>query len=48
MSCFNEKTVPVISTLAKEFAIFDKWFSSVPGIFLMKSFMIKYFKDQQM
>jgi phospholipase C len=31
MSCFNEKTVPVISTLAKEFAIFDKWFSSVPG-----------------
>ncbi len=31
MSCFNPQTVPVISTLATEFAFFDRWYSSVPG-----------------
>jgi phospholipase C len=31
MDCFNSKTVPVISTLAKEFALFDMWFASHPG-----------------
>eukprot|EP01121_Diplochlamys_sp_Union-15-3_P013192 TRINITY_DN4056_c0_g2_i1.p1 TRINITY_DN4056_c0_g2~~TRINITY_DN4056_c0_g2_i1.p1 ORF type:complete len:311 (-),score=45.73 TRINITY_DN4056_c0_g2_i1:590-1522(-) len=31
MSCFNSTSVPVISTLALEFAIFDRWFSSLPG-----------------
>eukprot|EP01101_Sappina_pedata_P006837 TRINITY_DN349_c0_g1_i1.p1 TRINITY_DN349_c0_g1~~TRINITY_DN349_c0_g1_i1.p1 ORF type:complete len:499 (-),score=173.56 TRINITY_DN349_c0_g1_i1:48-1403(-) len=31
MSCFNETAVPTISTLAREFAIIDGWFSDVPG-----------------
>jgi len=31
MKCFTEATLPVLSTLAKEFAICDHWFSSVPG-----------------
>jgi phospholipase C len=35
MSCFNPETVPVISTLATEFALFDKWFASVPGLHII-------------
>jgi phospholipase C len=31
LSCFNHSSVPIISTLAQEFAIFDRWYSSVPG-----------------
>eukprot|EP01114_Cavostelium_apophysatum_P021888 TRINITY_DN7759_c0_g1_i1.p1 TRINITY_DN7759_c0_g1~~TRINITY_DN7759_c0_g1_i1.p1 ORF type:complete len:479 (+),score=77.80 TRINITY_DN7759_c0_g1_i1:172-1608(+) len=31
MKCFNSTSVPAISTLAAEFAIFDRWYSSVPG-----------------
>jgi phospholipase C len=31
MKCFSETTVPVISMLAKQYAICDHWFSSVPG-----------------
>ncbi len=31
MECHPESNVPVLSTLAKEFAVCDKWFSSVPG-----------------
>ncbi len=31
MSCFDQQTVPVISTLATEFALFDAWHASVPG-----------------
>ena len=31
MRCFNETTVPTLSTLALEYAVFDSWFSSVPG-----------------
>jgi len=31
MNCFNSTMVPAISTLAAEFAVFDHWFSSVPG-----------------
>jgi phospholipase C len=31
MSCFNPRTVPAISTLASEFVVFDRWFSSFPG-----------------
>jgi len=31
MACFNHTTVPVISTLAQEFAIFDEYHASVPG-----------------
>jgi len=31
MSMFTNDTVPIISTLAKEFAIFDRWHASVPG-----------------
>jgi len=31
MKCQPESNVPVLSTLAKEFAVCDRWFSSVPG-----------------
>jgi phospholipase C len=31
MSCFPPHAVPVLSTLAKSFAISDEWFSSVPS-----------------
>lgn len=31
MKCFSADTLPVLSTLAKQFAICDHWFSSVPG-----------------
>jgi len=31
MQCFTPKQVPVLSTLAREFAVFDHWFCSVPS-----------------
>jgi phospholipase C len=31
MRCFDPQMVPVISTLAREFAVCDHWFCSVPG-----------------
>jgi phospholipase C len=31
MRCFKPESVPVITTLAKEYAICDRWFASVPG-----------------
>lgn len=31
MQCFTPKQIPVLSTLAKEFAVFDHWFCSVPS-----------------
>jgi phospholipase C len=31
MKCFTDQTLPVLSTLATEYAICDHWFSSVPG-----------------
>ncbi len=31
MGCFVPGAVPVLSTLAKEFAVFDHWFASVPS-----------------
>jgi phospholipase C len=31
MRCFDPTTVPVIAALAKEFAVCDHWFSSMPG-----------------
>jgi phospholipase C len=31
MSCFTAEQVPVLSTLAREFAVCDRWFSSMPG-----------------
>ena len=31
VSMFDSSSAPVINTLAKEFAIFDSWFSSIPG-----------------
>jgi phospholipase C len=31
MSCFTAEQVPVLSTLAREFAVCDQWFSSMPG-----------------
>jgi phospholipase C len=31
MACFTAEQVPVLSTLAREFAVCDRWFSAVPG-----------------
>ncbi len=31
MKCFNPDQLPVLTTLAKEFAVCDRWFSSMPG-----------------
>jgi len=31
MRCFDPPSVPVLSELAREFAIFDEWYSSIPG-----------------
>ena len=31
MKCFTAQTLPVLSTLAKQFGVCDQWFSSVPG-----------------
>jgi phospholipase C len=31
MNCFSPEQLPVLTTLAKEFAVCDRWFSSLPG-----------------
>jgi phospholipase C len=31
MKCFAPNTLPVLSTLAQQYAVCDRWFSSVPG-----------------
>ena len=31
MRCFDRKNLPVLTTLAREYAVCDRWFSSVPG-----------------
>jgi phospholipase C len=31
MKCFSPRSVPVINALAREFAVCDRWFSSLPG-----------------
>lgn len=31
MECFTNEQIPVLTTLAKEFAVFDHWFCSVPS-----------------
>ncbi|MGA8430394.1 MAG: alkaline phosphatase family protein [Candidatus Sulfotelmatobacter sp.] len=31
MKCFTPNTLPVLSTLAQQYAVCDRWFSSVPG-----------------
>jgi phospholipase C len=31
VSMFDSVSAPIINTLAKEFAVFDKWFCSIPG-----------------
>lgn len=31
MKCFTAQTLPILSTLAKRYAVCDHWFSSVPG-----------------
>lgn len=31
MKCFTPETLPILSTLAKEYAVCDRWFSSIPG-----------------
>ncbi len=40
MDCFPEEAVPVMSALAREYAVFDAWFASVPSQTLCnRSFM---------
>jgi phospholipase C len=40
MNCYTEDAVPVLSTLAKEYGVFDAWFASVPSQTLCnRSFM---------
>ncbi len=31
MNCHEESSLPVLSTLAREYAVFDRWFASVPS-----------------
>jgi len=31
MACYQPQTVPILSTLARQFAVFDHWFCSVPS-----------------
>lgn len=31
MECFNPSTLPILSTLAQEFAVIDRWFADLPG-----------------
>jgi phospholipase C len=31
MKCFNPDTLPILSTLARQYAVCDRWFASVPG-----------------
>jgi phospholipase C len=31
MKCFTPETLPILSTLAKQYAVCDRWFASVPG-----------------
>jgi phospholipase C len=31
MKCFTPETLPILSTLAREYAVCDRWFASVPG-----------------
>lgn len=31
MKCMSEPVIPILSTLAKQYAVCDRWFSSVPG-----------------
>jgi hypothetical protein len=31
MACFDPEQLPVLTTLAREFAVCDRWFSSMPG-----------------
>lgn len=31
MKCFTPETLPILSTLATQYAVCDRWFSSVPG-----------------
>jgi phospholipase C len=31
MNCFTPETLPILSTLAMEYAVCDRWFASVPG-----------------
>lgn len=31
MKCFSQEKIPIITTLAQEYAICDAWFSSIPG-----------------
>lgn len=30
VSMFDSKSAPILNTLAKEFAVFDSWFASIP------------------
>ena len=40
MNCFSPQQLPVLNTLAKEFAVCDNWFSSLPGPTLPNRFFV--------
>ena len=42
MKCFDPARIPVLTTLAKEYAICDNWFSSVPGPTLPNRAFVNY------
>lgn len=40
MNCHTEETLPVLHTLAKEYAVFDAWFASVPSQTICNRFFL--------
>ena len=40
MNCHKEESLPVLSTLAKEYAVFDAWFASVPSQTICNRFFL--------
>jgi phospholipase C len=40
MNCHTEESLPVLNTLAKEYAVFDAWFASVPSQTICNRFFL--------
>lgn len=47
INMFNYTAVPVISTLAQEFALFDQWFAAVPGKFPNSNLTPRFNRSEQ-
>ena len=45
MKCMAPSTIPVLSTLAREFAVCDGWYSSVPGPTWPNRFFVQSFSQ---